>query len=141
MTFLGIVLFFAIQQSHHPMGFDEQKSTHHFILTASGGYIDVSAKDVKDSSMRSEIQSHLKHIAVMFKEGNFEIPMLVHGESPAGVPALKKLKDRIAYAYRPAGNGGRITITSKDRDALAAIHDFLRYQIKEHKTGDSLTVK
>jgi hypothetical protein len=33
-----------------------------------------------------------------------------------------------------------VDISTDDGAALAAIHDFLRYQITEHKTGDPMTV-
>jgi hypothetical protein len=37
-------------------------------------------------------------------------------------------------------DGGRIRIATESREALAAVHDFLRFQIKDHQTGDPLTV-
>jgi hypothetical protein len=33
-----------------------------------------------------------------------------------------------------------VRITTGNRDALKAVHEFLRYQIREHKTGDPLAV-
>jgi len=33
-----------------------------------------------------------------------------------------------------------VRITTRDGEALAAVHEFLRYQIREHHTGDPLTV-
>jgi hypothetical protein len=139
MTVIAVVLIALGLQSHNPMGFDQQKTVHHFVLTASGGYIDVSVRDASDSSNRNAIQSHLSHIAQMFKEGNFDIPMLVHGEKPAGVAALQRLKAKIKYEYKATDRGGRITITTSDNEALQGVHEFLRYQIQEHKTGDSLS--
>lgn len=141
MTLIGIVLLLTTLQGHQPMGFDEQKTVHHFILSTTGGYIDVTVRDGADQTNRSAVQKHLSHIAVMFKEGEFNIPMLVHGEMPSGVETMVRLKDRISYEYKVTVKGGRVMISTKDRDALAAIHDFLRYQIKAHKTGDPLTPK
>jgi len=37
--------------------------------------------------------------------------------------------------------GGRVVIGTQDPEALGAVHDYLEYQIREHKTGDSLEVK
>jgi hypothetical protein len=34
-----------------------------------------------------------------------------------------------------------VRITSSDAEALAAVHDFLRFQIKGHKTGDTTEVR
>jgi hypothetical protein len=139
MNVFAVVLISLAVQSHNPMGFDQEKTVHHFVLTASGGYIDVSVRDASDSSNRSAIQSHLGHIAQMFKDGNFDIPMLVHGEKPAGVETLQRLKDKIKYEYKATDRGGRVIVTTSDKQALQGVHEFLRYQIKEHKTGDSLS--
>ena len=139
MNLIAVFLIALGMQSHNPMGFDQEKTVHHFVLNASGGYIDVSVRDASDSSNRGAIQSHLSHIAQMFKDGNFDIPMLVHGEKPAGIETLQRLKDKIKYEYKATERGGRVTITTSDKQALHAVHEFLRYQIKEHKTGDSLS--
>jgi hypothetical protein len=37
-------------------------------------------------------------------------------------------------------SGGRVRISTNNPTALQGIYDFLRFQIKEHKTGDSLDV-
>jgi hypothetical protein len=37
-------------------------------------------------------------------------------------------------------DGGHIRIATESPEALAAVHDFLRFQIKDHQTGDPLTV-
>src|SRR5581483_7479006 len=57
------------------MDFDQLKTTHHFRLFINGGAIEVSANDIKDTASRDQIRTHLKHIAMMFSEGNFSIPM------------------------------------------------------------------
>ena len=43
------------------------------------------------------------------------------------------------YRYEEMTEGARVVIATTDAAALAAIHDFLRYQIREHKTGDPTT--
>jgi hypothetical protein len=52
------------------MGFDHEKTTHHFRLAKSGGTISVTANDAKDGESRDAIRGHLTHIAEMFREGN-----------------------------------------------------------------------
>lgn len=122
------------------MGFDQLKTTHHFILTEDGGVIRVDANDAKDSQSRDQIRMHLSHIAMMFGDGNFKTPMLVHAETPAGAETMRRLKADIKYQYEETDRGAAVRISTTNAEALAAIHDFLRYQIKEHKTGDSLVV-
>jgi hypothetical protein len=65
----------------------------------------------------------------------------VHDQVPPGVLAMQSRKDQIQYRFEESKLGGRVVITSGDPEALAAVHDFLSFQIREHKTGDSLTAR
>jgi hypothetical protein len=124
------------------MGFDQQRTAHHFLLFKDGGAIDVSVKDAGDTKNREAIRSHLPHIAVMFGSGNFDAPMLVHDS--ANVPGTQVMAARntaIRYQYADTPNGGRVTIVTSDQEALDAVHAFLKYQIAEHETGDPATVR
>jgi hypothetical protein len=143
---------FSLQQDHSKheemekrgdqgMGFDQQKTTHHFLLRKDGGAIQVTANSAADKSSTEEIQMHLRHIAGAFQSGDFNIPMFVHDQTPPGVATLKKLKDQIKYKYEAAENGGRVAISSANAEAVNAIHEFLKFQITEHKTGDALEVR
>ena len=122
------------------MGFDQDKTAHHFYLYVDGGAIDVSVKDAADKTNLDAIRAHLPHIVSMFSDGNFEAPMLVHGREVPGTPEMKKVKEAITWKFEEHATGGRVTIVTKNADALKAVHAFLRYQISDHKTGDSLTV-
>jgi hypothetical protein len=124
-----------------PMGFDAKKTVHHFQLAEKGGSIEVSVKDPADVELRDRVQTHLRSIATQFGEGNFATPFAVHNENPAGVSALKQHAAEITYTFEPSNLGGRVAIVTQSREALAAVHAFLRYQIREHKTGDPLTVR
>lgn len=123
------------------MGFDVKKTAHHFLLSENGGSIEVSVKDPADRELREQVQTHLRHIAAQFGEGNFATPFAVHGENPAGVPELKQRAAEITYTFEPSDLGGRVAIATQSPKALAAVHEFLRYQIREHKTGDPLTIR
>ena len=122
------------------MGFDHTKTTHHFRLLEDGGAIEIAANSAADTESRDQIRMHLGHIAKMFAEGNFNAPMLIHDQTPPGVPAMQKLKEEISYTFKETEQGATIRIETKNAAALKAIHSFLRFQIKEHKTGDSLNV-
>jgi hypothetical protein len=122
------------------MGFDHTKTTHHFRLSQDGGSIEVAANSVDDTASRDQIRKHLNHIAMMFAEGNFNAPMLIHDQNPPGVAAMQRLKKEIKYEFEETEVGARITISTKNPEALKAIYQFLRFQIREHKTGDSLDV-
>jgi len=122
------------------MGLDHLKTTHHFTLAKDGGAIQVEANDPKDKQSRDQIRMHFQHIAMMFSDGNFDIPMFVHAETPPGAEVMRKLKAEISYRYKETDQGALIRITTTNADALQAVHEFLRFQIKEHMTGDSLEV-
>ncbi len=129
------------QRGKQAMGFDQDKATHHFRLTATGGAIDVGANDAADLATRDQIRAHLKMIAGEFADGTFDKPEETHAEVPPGVATMQARKAAIAYVYEEMPRGGRVRIATSDAAALAAVHDFLRYQIKEHATGDPLTIR
>jgi hypothetical protein len=126
--------------SHEGMGFSQTTTAHHFFLTRTGGLIQVTAKDPKSADQIATVQMHLKHIAGMFREGDFSIPHFVHDTNPPGAATMKRLRSSIRYTSETMDNGGRIRIETASPEALAAIHDFLRFQIKDHETGDPMTV-
>jgi hypothetical protein len=122
------------------MGFSHMKTTHHFRLLPDGGAIEVTVNDLADSVSRNAIRAHMTHIARMFAAGDFSAPMLIHDRVPPGVPDLQRLRGKIRYAYEPSANGGRVIISTRNAGGLVAIHEFLRFQITDHKTGDPLEV-
>ena len=121
------------------MGFPHDKTSHHFLLKEDGGAIEVVANDAADKQNIEAIRGHLKHIAVMFTDGDFSTPMFIHDRVPPGVPLMKEKK--IEYKYEEMQAGGRIVIRSADPEAVAAVHDFLKFQIEDHRTGDQAEVK
>ena len=125
----------------HVMGFDQQKASHHFRLYEDGGAIEVSVKDTADSENLKAIRSHLPHISHLFGQGQFDAPMLVHDRKDVpGVAELTRLKEQLTYTYVETPTGGRVDITTTDKAALKALHDFLRFQITDHQTGDNLGI-
>lgn len=123
------------------MGFDQDKTTHHFFLAGTGGVIQVEANDAADIASRDQIRAHLKKISEDFANGDFASPLATHNEMPPGVPTMQRLKSAIKYAFEEKPGGAAVRITSNNPDAIKSIHEFLRYQIREHATGDSLAVR
>jgi hypothetical protein len=60
---------------------------------------------------------------------------------PPGVSELQKRKSAVTFLYEDTREGGRVLITTSDSKTRNALHEFLRYQIREHATGDPLTVQ
>ncbi len=129
-----------MQRGEKGMGFSQQTTTHHFRLSADGGAIEIGANDPKDTSGRDQIRQHLSHIAKMLSEGNFEIPMFIHGKTPPGVPTMTELRDQIHYDFEAMDSGGRVRIRTNNARALQAVHEFLRFQIEDHHTGDAIDI-
>jgi len=123
------------------MGFSQDKTQHHFRLLGDGGAIEVSVADPADTETRERVQHHLDAIAKAFAAGDFQLPMFIHSRTPPGVPVMRRLKGRITYSYEETPAGGRVRVVTKDKQALAAVHAFLRFQIADHRTGDSAAVE
>jgi hypothetical protein len=128
------------QRGAHVMGFDQDATVHHFRLHTDGGAIDIAVKDPNDTANRAAIRSHLPHITQMFGDGNFEAPMLIHDTDVPGTKTLAALKDRVRFVYVETPGGGRVDIFTTDREALAAVHEFMKFQIRDHGTGDSIAI-
>ena len=128
------------QRGAHVMGFDQDATVHHFRLHPDGGAIDIAVKDGADGTNRDAIRSHLPHIAQMFGDGNFEAPMLIHDTNVPGTARMADLKSRIRFVYVETPQGGRLDIFTSDAGALAAVHEFMRFQIADHRSGDSTAV-
>ena len=129
------------RRGDHAMGFSHETSRHTFKLHQDGGLIGASAKSASDAATRDQIRGHMKHIARMFAEGDFSAPMFIHDQVPPGVEAMKSLRKDIQYRYAELPEGGAVRITTSNPKALAAIHAFLRFQIEDHRTGDSTSIE
>ena len=128
------------QRGDTAMGFSHEKTSHHFRLLPDGGAIEVTANDAGDEVSRKQIRAHLTHISQLFARGNFQIPMFVHDRKPPGTEVMQQKKDKISYRYEEMEKGARVRITTSDPDALKAVHEFLRFQITDHRTGDGLEI-
>lgn len=123
------------------MGFDQDATTHHFRLSATGGWIEVTVKDQSAETTIAAIRSHLRSIAGEFQRGHFDKPFQTHGEVPPGVSEMQTRAQSIVYRYEDLPQGGAVRIHAKDTRSVEAVHAFLRYQITEHRTGDPLQIK
>ena len=123
------------------MGFSHEKTTHHFHLLADGGAIEIQSNEPADAASQEAIRQHLAMIAVKFSEGDFAIPMFIHATVPLGVETMKRLKSTITYDAENTQRGAQLRMTTHDAEALAAIHSFLSFQIRDYQTGDSVEVQ
>lgn len=126
-------------RANQGMGFDQQKTTHHFLLQKTGGTIEVTAKDAIDTASTDQIRMHLRHIASAFAAGDFSLPMFIHDTTPPGVEVMKARREQMTVRFEEIAQGGKVVIQTADPAARDAVYEFLRFQIREHKTGDPLT--
>ena len=123
------------------MGFSHKKTTHRFRLLADGGAIEVRANSADDKESLEQIRKHLRHIAKAFPAGDFEASFLTHDRVPPGVPVMKRLGKEIDYKFEEIAGGARVFLSTRNAEARAAIHDFMRFQIEDHQTGNSTEVE
>ena len=122
-----------------------QPTTHHFYLYENGGGIEITTLSTRDKQAVTAIRQHLARLMNAFAAGDFShhIVTTAGGDVPPHIPGsatMQRLRDRIAYTVDDIPSGGRLRITTRHVRALAGIHEFLRFQITENKTGDSLQV-
>jgi len=131
----------ALDRANKGMGFDQARTTHHFRLERDGGTIEVVAKARDDRETISQIRSHLSHVGEAFANGDFSLPMFIHATEPPGTAVMKERRASMVFSFEPTPDGAKVVVRTGDPRALAALHDFLRFQIREHKTGDPLQPK
>ena len=117
-------------------GMAADTSVHHFDITSRGGVIRLEAEPSADEAGRDQARAHLQHVAQSFAAGDFAMPMFIHGQAPPGASTMARLRGAIRYRYEPTDRGGRITIDTSNGEARKAIHEFLRFQIQDHRTKD-----
>ncbi len=80
------------------------------------------------------------HIVTMVSNGEFSVPLFAHDQVPPGVPVMREKRTEISYTFEELPTGSRVRIKTANPDGLKAVHDFLRFQIEDHHTGDTTEV-
>ena len=125
-----------VDSRHDTFGMSHDTTQHSFRLLADGGAIELRTTN-DDPKTAGMIQKHMREVTSDFSRGDFEKPLFVHDVMPDGAARMKQLGDAITYRFENLKEGGRIRITTKNAEALEAVHEFLRFQIKDHGTKDS----
>lgn len=116
------------------MGVDQYTARHVFESRADGGRIELQETG-DDTAAVTRIRQHLADIAAAFARGDFSAPSLVHLQRVPGTQVMAAKRDAITYRVAPLPRGGEVLITSRDPDAVAAVHEFLAFQRHEHHAG------
>jgi hypothetical protein len=115
------------------MGVDQYTSVHRFDALPDGGRIELQ-RDRDDSAGVLAIRAHMRSIARAFAAGDFAAPATVHLETVPGVPVMRARRASIRYEMSDLPSGAVLRIRTGDPEALAAVHRFLEYQRREHRT-------
>ena len=116
------------------MGVDQYTSRHVFESLPDGGRIELQ-RTTDDSAGVAQIRRHLAEIADAFGRGDFSAPAMVHARTVPGAAVMAARRASISYTTSRLPRGGQLRITTRDPDALAAVHAFLAFQRRDHRTG------
>jgi hypothetical protein len=127
--------FAALQQrGETAMGVNQYTSQHVFESLPTGGRIVLQRKE-SDSVGEAAIRAHMRTIASAFTSGDFAVPGFVHAMSDVpGTAVMKQLKTEITYTPRDLPGGAEVVISTRNPNAVSAIHDFLAFQRMDHRT-------
>jgi hypothetical protein len=123
------------QRGEMAMGVNQYTSQHVFEPLADGGRIVLQRKE-GDSVGEATIRTHMRTIATAFSKGDFALPGFVHAMSDVpGTARMKELRSEITYTERDLPRGAEVVISTKNPEAVTAIHDFLAFQRMDHRAG------
>jgi hypothetical protein len=117
------------------MGVDQYTSRHRFESLPDGGRITLT-RDPQDTAGAARIRAHMSQIAAAFGQGNFDLPGFVHDREVPGTAVMRARREYIRYVPDSSAGGGALRITSRDSVAIAAVHEFLAFQRRDHRAGD-----
>lgn len=115
------------------MGVDQYTSQHRFESLPDGGRITLT-RDPADTVGGVRIRAHMHQIANSFRQGDFDLPGLVHDREVPGTGVMRARRAHITYTPDSTPGGGQLRITSRDPIAVAAVHEFLAFQRQDHRT-------
>ena len=116
------------------MGVDQYTSAHRFDALPDGGRIELR-RVADDSAGVARIRAHLRAIAAAFARGDFRTPAFVHMREVPGTAVMAARRSTIAYRVTDRPRGGEVRITTRDAEALAAVHAFIAFQRQDHRAG------
>jgi hypothetical protein len=126
--------FKAMDHRHgEVVGADPSSLAHRFVSTPSGGDVILDRK-AGDTLTISQIRTHLDEIAKAFSTGDFSTPMMIHEKAADGADVMTRKASVIKYNVESTPTGGTLHIRTSDSEALAAIHRFIAFQVREHRT-------
>lgn len=122
------------------MGVPVEKVTVHFYLVKNGGVVELSAKNPTDTTTAAALQKYLQNQKDLWEKGKETAVTDVHLRAPEAASTMRRLRNDITFFMAKTDSGGVLRMFSINEQARAAIQDYLRFEITEHKTGDPTTL-
>ena len=91
-----------------------------FFIEKNGGGMEARVKNPKDTQARDALRQELQQAA--------------RDQSVFSSPALQQYQRDLTYRYQKTDRGGRIRVTTKNRDALRIMQDFLLSQMSDRRS-------
>ena len=114
------------------MPFSLERTRHRFVPLDDGGIVRVVSDDPRDERQFALVRRHLRKEARSFRRGDYTDPMRIHGHAMPGVRTLRARHREIRVRSRDVPAGPEVRFTTRKRDLVAAIHDWLRAQTMDH---------
>lgn len=119
----------------HVMGVDQYTSAHVFEDLPDGGRVVLDRDDPADTAAIVTIRAHMRDIRAAFRAGDFTKPFAVHAQTVPGTAVMRARRAAISYEQIDRPRGGEVRIRTNDPEAVAAIHEFLAFQRREHRAS------
>jgi hypothetical protein len=122
-----------LERGNVAMGFNQNKITHQFIATPFGGEIIIAALNASDRETIDQIKNHVLEIQKEFSQGNFTRPFFIHAQEVPGTKVMFEKKDLIKYDKLEMNDGSKLILTTKDRQLIDGINQFMEFQASQHR--------
>jgi hypothetical protein len=145
LLFLLVVPLFGQQPAKpEPIHYDRDRVVHHFYLSPDGGIMTLAVKDAADTETRKAVRAYVQRVSQLIVVGNLDRLREQFGQGMPGLDRIAEARARkatITVRSSTPDEGSHIVFTSADPGALQGLHEFLRFQIEDLKTGDSKEVR
>ena len=127
-----------------PIQYDRHRVVHHFYLYPDGGMMTLAVTDPSDTETRKAVRAFVQRVSQLMAVGDLAKLRKQFGEGVPGLDRIAEARGRkatITVRSSTPDEGSTIIFSTTDRGALQGLHEFLRFQIEDLKTGDSPEVR
>lgn len=144
LLLLLVAPLFGQQPNPEPIHYDRHRVVHHFYLYPDGGMMTLAVTDPVDAETRKAVRAYVQRVSQLMVFGNLERMREQFGQGMPGLDRIAEARGRkatITVRSSTPDEGSHIIFSTADPGALQGLHEFLRFQIDDLKTGDSQEVR